>query len=169
MAAPRPVGRRPRLHLVVVGGLPTGAGAGIVVGSLLGGRDATLAGRVRWVVLAAAAQALMILVAGLSPSLLVLAGAWLALGGVVGAVLGPRTTFVAAGACALAVSLVLAWAVRWAWRRPEPHAPAFGSAVSVGAPTVGGCQTTAAPSPIAPACCRRAGRRDRQTHRRGPG
>ena len=191
-----------------------GAGAGIVVGSLLGGRDATLAGRVRWVVLAAAAQALMILVAGLSPSLLVLAGAWLALGvangmlntatttllmirtpeasrgqviaaamgasrafsiaalalgGVVGTVLGPRTTFVVAGACALAVSLVLAWAVRWAWRRPEPHAPAFRSAVSVGAPTVGGCQTTAAPSPIAPACCRRAGRRDRRTHRRGPG
>ena len=191
-----------------------GAGAGIVVGSLLGGRDTTLAGRVRWVVLAAAAQALMILVAGLSPSLLVLAGAWLALGvangvlnsatttllmirtpeasrgqviaaamgasrafsiaalalgGAVGTMLGPRMTFVVAGACALAVSLVLARAVRWAWRGPEPDAPPLRSAVSAGAPTVGACRTTAAPSPIAPACCRRARRRDRRTHRRGPG
>ncbi len=48
------------------------AGAGIVIGSLLGGRDTTLAGRVRWIVLAAAAQALMISLAGLAPSVVVL-------------------------------------------------------------------------------------------------
>ena len=51
----------------------------------------------------------------------------LALGGVVGTVLGPRTTFVAAGACALAVSLVLAWAARWAWQRPEPSPRPIGA------------------------------------------
>jgi len=55
------------------------AGAGIVIGSLLGGRDTTLAGRVRWIVLAAA-QALMASLAGLAPSAAVLAVAWLLLG-----------------------------------------------------------------------------------------
>ena len=143
------------------------AGLGIVAGSLLGGRDTDLAGRVRWVVLAAAAQALMILTAGLSATVLVLAGAWLglgvangvlntsasallmlrtpehsrgqalaaamgasrafsilalALGGLAGAVLGPRLTFVVAGACALAVAAMLAWAVRWCWRSAGPAA-----------------------------------------------
>ena len=80
-----------------------------------------------------------------------------------------NTTFVAAGACALAISVVLAWTVRWAWRRPEPDATRLRSAVAAGTPTVGACQTTAAPSPIAPACCRRARRRDLQTRHRGPG
>ncbi len=133
------------------------AGAGIVIGSLLGGRDTTLAGRVRWIVLAAAAQALMLSLAGLAPSVVVLAVAWLLMGlangilntctstllmtrtpeatrgqviaaatgaargfsigallvgGLAGAVLGPRVTFVLAGACALVVAGALAWTMR---------------------------------------------------------
>lgn len=138
----------------------TAASIGIVAGSLLGGRDASLPQRLRWVVLAAAGQALMICLAGLAPSVVALAAAWsllgvangilntntstllitrtpeasrgqviaaamgasrafsltaLALGGLAGATLGPRTTFIAAGAGALAVTAALAWAVRWAW------------------------------------------------------
>lgn len=150
--------------------LGVAACAGIVAGSLLGGRDTTMAGRVRWVVLAAAAQALMILACGLSPSLVVLGAAFLslgvangvlntgatallmirtpeasrgqviaaatgtsrafsiaalALGGVAGTLLGPRTTIVAGGVGSLTVAGLLAWAVRWAWQRerlPLVHA-----------------------------------------------
>ncbi|MDQ6875297.1 MAG: MFS transporter [Actinomycetota bacterium] len=137
------------------------ASAGIVAGSMLGGRKADLVGRLRRVVLSAAGQAVMILSAGLAPSVLVLAVAWallgigngilntssstllmtrtpensrgqaiaaamgasrafsvaaLVLGGLAGSTLGPRTTFITAGASALAVSAVLGWKLRWAWK-----------------------------------------------------
>lgn len=140
-----------------------GACAGIVLGSLLGGRDTTLAGRVRWVVFGATGTALMVLAAGAAPSVLVMGGAWvvlgvangllntsatsllvlrtpeavrgqviaaasgtsracsicaLVLGGVLGTLVGPRTTFVAAGCAALVVCGVLTRAVCWAWHRP---------------------------------------------------
>ncbi|MDQ6873630.1 MAG: MFS transporter, partial [Actinomycetota bacterium] len=121
----------------------TAASIGIVAGSLLGGQDASLSHRLRWVVLAAAGQALMICLAGLAPSALALVAAWsllgvangilntntstllltrtpeasrgqviaavmgasracslaaLALGGLAGATLGPRATFITGGA-----------------------------------------------------------------------
>ncbi|HET8616630.1 MAG TPA: MFS transporter [Actinomycetales bacterium] len=56
------------------------AAAGIAVGSLLGGRDATTRRRLRWIVLAAGAMATCLVVAGLAPTLLVMAAAWSLLG-----------------------------------------------------------------------------------------
>jgi MFS family permease len=56
------------------------AAAGIAVGSLLGGRDATTARRLRWIVLAAGGMALCLVAAGLAPTLLVVAAAWALLG-----------------------------------------------------------------------------------------
>jgi MFS family permease len=56
------------------------AAAGIAVGSVLGGRDATTERRLRWIVLAAAVIAASVVVAGLAPSLLVLGAAWTILG-----------------------------------------------------------------------------------------
>ncbi len=149
----------------------TAASAGIVAGSLIGGRDTSLRQRLRWVVLAAGGQALMICLAGLAPSVVALAAVWsllgvangilntntstllitrtpeasrgqviaaamgasrafsltaLALGGLAGAILGPRATFITGGAGALAVTAALAWTIRWAWSpgaEPPPHQP----------------------------------------------
>jgi MFS family permease len=56
------------------------AAAGIAVGSVLGGREATTERRLRWIVLAAGVIAGSVVVAGLAPSLLVLGAAWTLLG-----------------------------------------------------------------------------------------
>lgn len=56
------------------------AAVGIAAGAVLGGRDADTSRRLRWIVLSAAAMAAAFLVAGLSPSLVVLGGAWAVLG-----------------------------------------------------------------------------------------
>jgi MFS family permease len=129
------------------------AAGGIAVGSLLGGRDATTARRLRGIVTAAGTMATCLVTAGLAPTLIVVAAAWallgvangalntststllmtrvpeasrgqvigalmgasrgfsigaLALGGLAAAVIGPRATFVASGALALAVTVMLA-------------------------------------------------------------
>lgn len=55
-------------------------GAGIFVGSLLGGRVRGIVGLVRAVVLSAVAQALVLTLAGLAPTVLTFAAGWAALG-----------------------------------------------------------------------------------------
>ena len=56
------------------------AAAGIAVGSVLGGRDASTERRVGWIVLSAGVMAACLVAAGLAPSLLVVGGAWALLG-----------------------------------------------------------------------------------------
>jgi MFS family permease len=67
------------------------AASGVAVGSLLGGRDATTARRLRWIVLAAGVLAVCLVAAGLAPTLLVVAAAW-ALLGVANGVLNTATS-----------------------------------------------------------------------------
>jgi MFS family permease len=131
--------------------------AGIVAGSIIAGRPASDAGRALRAVTAAGVLALLLVVAGAAPTLLVFGAAWaivgigngivnadvstllltrtperargraiaavngmargsslgaMALGGVAGAVLGPRVTFVVAGALAAVVSTAVLVRIR---------------------------------------------------------
>ena len=140
-------------------------GAGIVVGSLLAGRERPDETRALRAVIVAVILAVLIVVAGLAPTLLVFAAAWLVLGvangvvntdvstlvlsrtpepvrgrvlasvnalvrgsslgamvlgGAAGTWLGPRTTFVVAGALSLAVGLVLLARLRRVLARTAP-------------------------------------------------
>lgn len=56
------------------------AAVGIAAGAVLGGRDADTARRLRWIVQSAGVMAAALVVAGLSPSLLLLGAAWAVLG-----------------------------------------------------------------------------------------
>jgi MFS family permease len=56
------------------------AAAGIAVGSVLGGRDASTERRLGWIVLSAGVMAGCLVAAGLAPSLLVVGGSWALLG-----------------------------------------------------------------------------------------